>query len=1562
MARRTSTATSLIVICFMSRDPDQPAAAAALDGAPAAHSYTPGQLVWVRVGKTDHHAHVVAVGTPKCKVKWCSTLDIEEVDVETISPGLTPRKRGRSRRQTIVWDSEGDVEGTRTKQQRGNKANGGTMKNEDKKKGGRLSLGRNRRMLAKARREKRINNGPDDESETSAEQTTKDTAEVNADGSRHCEARKNLDAEKEASAAARVVTPATTTATIVESPRASPKNVSLEVTRNQDQGDADANAGAYQTPVISAATKRAMKRPASSVDETDSNNSCRVEAIDRQKDDLPNYHLNPVSSAYVQHIAEICHAILNDMRWRVPVPGLQNEGDAASDRISSDMGRTRSILAWESGEDLSAVSAFAGVWDGKIGGQSDLLCPGISDDMEGNGNDGCEDSGEQLLLGRALLLYSRLERRRGPWFTIDDLYFRYYRHYFSVSNTSSTSTSTDDTGTELPGDDVVSAGAGNDDISSSDGNGLQSVQLPTLFDHQAALVYFFKDIVQLHNMRLIRSFDSERECGIVAGNTSSDGSGVLLNASERSEVLNRLGGGKHLKRRNTGLNRGNSEGSSGGWGDDRGSDDRAGRRRNRFSGAADNLIWQQMTTQRSVFSSAGSSAILPVRRHVDETVLRKFGVRILGSVGNTSRSRSNISHVTSIIDQAWNEAMKSFQMVTDENSLEHFVILSSIRLREAPLLSLRRASRLYLCAVGGSGSMRGDSGTSGWASVSESTLEVSTQAEDTIPVEALRVLESGGSSWHRVSFPGLSSRFGLSSFCFAASYEPILYSAQNARTNSYHLQNKVRVFSDQGEFRRWEVCAELRAAIDTLMELNEVIQSLSRRKKKQEIDDEDVEDTSTKSAGSKSGNGSCKCDESIVNAVPIPDNLNLLTSDGRKDLVGKLSVGSAASTICSQVEATLRSFEDASDGRTDGTFTNDAERIIFVLSVIGLQVLQSHFSGMSLEHACRLAQRPWLRHLVWESALAYLLWDCVAVLEKKKCYGLAVSILETILMGAPVQKESLQDLFDPFVRSLISRRVRGKAIERLIIDRGHLEKVAAKSQKMMENSSSKGANRLPNDGKKIKCVETSEENTPIQQLCLEVITKEGAKSSIPFSAVRSLARRLKVPLKETLAEVDNAEMKALEIRCENDGKQTSPEGPETASAGKAKSRKRQSGYVEWTPTTDFSVANSIENEAKDGVGKRCAYVGWDDEDYSGGMARARPMNVEEHALAEYSAGRLPNLGKNDDATSTNTVTGGWVGWHDEGGHVRALFRILCANEIFAPECSSSNQCTERHTIYLSPYHGAPLDLHVATQCGSVRGFYERRRSHIEAVLGDLERLSPQQICDLVHRSISERMEANSNGSRDALLCRDVGEIRTLSFLAAALGGKALAAIFRCLCYDYRHYAGGLPDLTMARAVYEAGCVDDDNKERGTGTEQLVDLGSWVGEAFDAEEIEKGQVVELCRILADRDDEFLGCSKVGETGAGSFQPRVRQRRGKKQDETTKRGEERLSSEAAVVPPKLKLSHQGRTISVQSMFVEVKSANDRLDARQEDWLNVLSQVANARVCKFSAKKKAKRGTNS
>lgn len=37
-------------------------------------------------------------------------------------------------------------------------------------------------------------------------------------------------------------------------------------------------------------------------------------------------------------------------------------------------------------------------------------------------------------------------------------------------------------------------------------------------------------------------------------------------------------------------------------------------------------------------------------------------------------------------------------------------------------------------------------------------------------------------------------------------------------------------------------------------------------------------------------------------------------------------------------------------------------------------------------------------------------------------------------------------------------------------------------------------------------------------------------------------------------------------------------------------------------------------------------------------------------------------------------------------------------------------------------------------------------------------------------------------------------------LAAGLGGRALAAAFAALCFNHKHFAGGLPDLLLMRAV------------------------------------------------------------------------------------------------------------------------------------------------------------------
>mmetsp|Transcript_1828 Transcript_1828/g.2698 ORF Transcript_1828/g.2698 Transcript_1828/m.2698 type:complete len:90 (+) Transcript_1828:163-432(+) len=83
-------------------------------------------------------------------------------------------------------------------------------------------------------------------------------------------------------------------------------------------------------------------------------------------------------------------------------------------------------------------------------------------------------------------------------------------------------------------------------------------------------------------------------------------------------------------------------------------------------------------------------------------------------------------------------------------------------------------------------------------------------------------------------------------------------------------------------------------------------------------------------------------------------------------------------------------------------------------------------------------------------------------------------------------------------------------------------------------------------------------------------------------------------------------------------------------------------------------------------------------------------------------------------------------------------------------------------------------------------------------------------------------------------------------------------------------------------------------------------------------------------------------------------RQRQKRGnqrnKIQSEKKEQSDEDIQNNP--LPPKLSLDHNGRKIKVQCMFVEVKSANDRLDGRQEDWLNVLDRHGSARVCKFGS----------
>jgi hypothetical protein len=378
-----------------------------------------------------------------------------------------------------------------------------------------------------------------------------------------------------------------------------------------------------------------------------------------------------------------------------------------------------------------------------------------------------------------------------------------------------------------------------------------------------------------------------------------------------------------------------------------------------------------------------------------------------------------------------------------------------------------------------------------------------------------------------------------------------------------------------------------------------------------------------------------------------------------------------------------------------------------------------------------------------------------------------------------------------------------------------------------------------------------------------------------------------------------------------------------------------SKYSDWTPVTDTAVANSIASD-RNGGGGRCAFVGFEvDDDIS---IHTRSLNVEELAKEFYSLGKLP---ESNDSRSAR-AKGGWVGYHDEGGKIRALFNILSSATLGMDWTHNTNDDSRVPTIHLTPYQGSPFDLHVAEGNGTASegcGIYVRRKAAIDSFLDELASLNEEEVSDLVYDNVKKRLEyLKSINHVDASLEREVEQVRTLSMLAAGFGGKMLSAVFRCLFFDYRHYSGGLPDLLLFRALY-----------RDTG--DLVDLGDWVGETFSAEYQEALKAGEALQILGDKDDEFLGCSKVGDSG------------GRASNRFNRRPVHRKTSNSAIsststdsqpkdltMPKSLKFEHNGQKVRVECMCVEVKSQNDRLDPRQEDWLNILDRFGNARVCKF------------
>ena len=76
----------------------------------------------------------------------------------------------------------------------------------------------------------------------------------------------------------------------------------------------------------------------------------------------------------------------------------------------------------------------------------------------------------------------------------------------------------------------------------------------------AALLSLFWDVLRLLRSGLVLTFLSKGECRDVAGDVRPDsGTGVLLSAAERSEVLGRIGGGWTASPRKSGGNAGEGE-------------------------------------------------------------------------------------------------------------------------------------------------------------------------------------------------------------------------------------------------------------------------------------------------------------------------------------------------------------------------------------------------------------------------------------------------------------------------------------------------------------------------------------------------------------------------------------------------------------------------------------------------------------------------------------------------------------------------------------------------------------------------------------------------------------------------------------------------------------------------------------------------------------------------------------------------------------------------------------------------------------------------------------------
>ena len=157
--------------------------------------------------------------------------------------------------------------------------------------------------------------------------------------------------------------------------------------------------------------------------------------------------------------------------------------------------------------------------------------------------------------------------------------------------------------------------------------------------------------------------------------------------------------------------------------------------------------------------------------------------------------------------------------------------------------------------------------------------------------------------------------------------------------------------------------------------------------------------------------------------VPL-DFLGLLTEKGRNLFIENLLFIDGylerqdAGRLAESVERALSSLKVCKtvSAKEDELFQNDSERLVVVFSVLISRLLAVRNEHITHEKLASKLARPWLRHLWGEGVLAYALWDCVPLLERKGFYELACSCLEIVLFGKTQKRDmdSAQSIWSEF--------------------------------------------------------------------------------------------------------------------------------------------------------------------------------------------------------------------------------------------------------------------------------------------------------------------------------------------------------------------------------------------------------------------------------------------------------------------------------------------------------------------------------------------------------------------